>query len=243
MPQGKLIQRPTMVDRLGGAFGSALDAIRDRMSPQLRQAPIPQEDVLDSYAKRSNHAWNQGMAGWAQPPVAEAAEAMLPTPTPTNVPMRYAPATLDAISQGFSRFGGDVPISSAAKAFVQAGEELPDNIDPYLPAVISLMETGGGRHNVGDYNAFNISGTQNGKRGFVGYPDYETAILGGPNGDVESSGFVGLISEGSPYAKFRETGRLDDFFRSYTPPGEQYGNPSMEQLLDRYARIRRLFVE
>lgn len=147
----------------------------------------------------------------------------------------------DAYRRGFERFKPGIPVMSIADRFAEAASRLPKNIDPYLPAVLALMETGGGEKVVGDNNAWNLSGTQNGKRGFVGYPDFATALLGGDNGGVQSQGFVGTVLNDAPYAKFRNTGNLADFFQVYTPPGEEYGNPSMEELLDRYARLRALF--
>jgi len=142
---------------------------------------------------------------------------------------------------GFSKFGADAPVATASSAFAQAAQQMPSNIDPFLPAVIALMETGGGAKTVAANNAFNLSGIQNGQNGFVSYPDFNTALLGGDNGGVQSQGFMGTILNGPAYSNFRSSGDLADFFGAYTPPGPEYGNPSLEELLGRYQALRSLF--
>lgn len=142
---------------------------------------------------------------------------------------------------GFSKFGADAPVATASPAFAQAAQKMPANMDPYLPAVIALMETGGGAKTVAPNNVFNISGMQNGREGFVSYPDFSTALLGGDNGGVQSQGFMGTLLNGPAYSDFRSSGNLGDFFNSYTPPGPAYGNPSLEELLGRYQALRALF--
>jgi len=178
------------------------------------------------------------------------------SPTPTPVPTYHfdftksQPSTsgqsgrvkASEIEAGLSRFGsGNTPIASASGQLAQAGSQLPSNIDPYLPAVLALMETGGGSRQVGQNNPFNIRGTQGGNTQFINYPDVSTAILGGQNGQDVSKGLLGLLLSDPKYAGFRNSGDLRDFFNVYTPPGEAYGNPSMDQLLSRYAAIRSLF--
>lgn len=155
-------------------------------------------------------------------------ERQTPMPTPGVSPQQ--------IQQGYQRFSQTPPpIAEYAELLAQAGQGLPD---PLLPAVMPLMETGGGNRMVANNNYYNVRGQQNGETKFIDYPDAQTAILGG-NG---SQGFKGLIGENPRYQEYRDSGDLADFFQRYTPPGAEYGNPTMEELLARYAALRLLFT-
>lgn len=142
---------------------------------------------------------------------------------------------------GFNNFGSSVPVASQSGLFARVASALPPKIDPLLPAIISLMETGGGTNNVGMNNPFNIRGTQGGDQQFINYPSLETALLGGQNGPDYSQGLVGTLNNSPYYDKFRSSGDLADFFNTYTPFGAGYGNPTMEELLSRYNSLRSLF--
>lgn len=151
-----------------------------------------------------------------------------------------APSPQD-FQKGFNAFGNNVPVATASADFAQGAQQLPPNVDPYLAAVIALMETAGGSRSAAVNNPFNISGTQDGNQGFINYPDYRTALLGGDNNGTPSRGFTGTILNNPAYADFRNSGNLADFFNTYTPPGAQNGNPTLEELLSRYMQLRQLF--
>lgn len=144
-------------------------------------------------------------------------------------------------ANGFAKFGSNVPVATASGAFSKAASMLPPTVDPYLPAIIALLETGGGANAVANNNAFNISGIQNGQQGYVSYPDYTTALLGGNNNGDQSQGFIGTLLNNPAYAPFLKSGNLADFFKVYTPPGAQYGNPDLPTMLNNYAQLRSLF--
>lgn len=160
---------------------------------------------------------------------------------PNNSLVTPRPSANDYMA-GFSKFGNSgAPIATQSASFAEAAKRLPDNIDPFLPAVIALMETAGGSRQVANNNPFNIRGQQNGTLKFIDYISPEVALLGGDNNGVQSKGFIGQLLTNPAYANFLKTGNLSDFFNSYTPPGPAYGNPSMEELLARYSNLRSLF--
>lgn len=166
-----------------------------------------------------------------------------PTQTPQVPPISQigqngTPITADQILSGFNRFAPDTPAATQSAEFAKLGQSMPQGIDQLLPAILSLMETGGGKHTVGSNNWLNVRGSQGGKTQFINYPDLNTALFGGQNGPDVSGGFSGLINSPT-YSDFRQSGKLEDFFKHYTPPGE--GNPSLQELLDRYNTLRMLF--
>ena len=163
-----------------------------------------------------------------------------PTPTPTLTPKPKG-YTADQIKDGLTKFGPTTPLIDSADDLATAVSKMPKGVDPLLPVVVSLMETGGGQKMTAENNPFNLRGEQYGRRKFIDYPDIKTSILGGDNRGVKSKGFTGTINEHPSYAQFRKTGNLEDFFSSYTPPGKEYGNPTMPELISRYQQLRSLF--
>ncbi len=145
-----------------------------------------------------------------------------PTPTP-------APSMSDRIRSGLLKYQADIPAATLSSELAQAGMGLPD---PFLPAVMTLMETRGGQDMATPNNLFNIGPG-------IEYDDPRTSIIGG--GERNQKGFEGIMREGGLYQPYRDSGRLEDFFSVFTPPGEQYGNPSMEELLKRYQLLRAYF--
>ena len=162
-------------------------------------------------------------------------------PTPSPVPTQRPLPSADVFSEGFNKFAPNVPVANYSSDFATAAGKLPPTIDPLLPAIMALIETSGGVHSAAANNPFNIKGIQKGKTKFIDYPDISTALLGGQNEDIVSSGLVGQLLNNSSYGKFRETGNLEDFFNSYSPPGPEYGNPSIDKLLGDYNSLRALF--
>ncbi len=164
------------------------------------------------------------------------AQAAEPTPQVNSRPTAADSQT------GFSKFGnGGAPIATQSAQFAEAGNRLPTNIDALLPAIIALMETGGGQRQVGTNNPFNIRGIQDGTTKFINYSSPGVALLGGDNNGIQSKGFIGQILSNPAYSDFRASGDLADFFKVYTPPGPQYGNPSLDELISRYQTLRSLF--
>lgn len=153
------------------------------------------------------------------------------SPVPDNPMSQYNPQEQAAtrISQGMQKFSPDtVPMATMSSELSQAGQGLPDEL---LPAIIGLMESGGGQH-MKNNNPYNIGPG-------IKYPDLRTSIIGG--GDKNQKGLKGLLREGGPYQKYRDSGKLEDFFNTFTPPGIENGNPSMEELISRYKKLRLLF--
>lgn len=148
-----------------------------------------------------------------------------------------APSANDFL-QGFNNYSPNLPIASQAGLFSQAAQRLPANVDKFLPAIISLMETSGGQNMSAPNNFFNTYGTQNGQNGLISYPNLATALLGGNNSGVPAQGFVGNLLNNPAYQPYLNSGNLSDFFNVYTPPGAEHGNPTLPQLMSRYNTIR-----
>lgn len=163
-------------------------------------------------------------------------DAPTPTPTPMQAPTmpqedQYNGGSIDpsVIAQGFQKFSATPPpVASMSSEIASAGEGLPDEL---LPAILALMETGGGKHMASKNNPYNLGPG-------IEYPDLKTAIVGG--GPRDQKGFKGVI-HGGLYDKYKESGKLEDFFNTFTPPGPEHGNPSMEELIQRYHSLRSLF--
>jgi hypothetical protein len=167
----------------------------------------------------------------------------LGNPPPVPVSQQKSIPKPAVFQNGFTKFNEEAPVATQSAIFAKAAKQLPSNIDPLLPAIIAIMETGGGSKLAANNNLFNLRGTQDGQNKFIDYPSMETALLGGKNRGVESQGFIGTILNNPSYSKFRSSGDIADFFKVYTPPGSQYGNPTLEELISRYHSIRTLFPE
>ena len=156
--------------------------------------------------------------------------------------------TADDILRGLTSFAGNnaqVPLATQAAQLAEAGNRLPD---PYLPIVLALKETQGGRDVVnrannggaagaGMNNAWNIM--YGGK--LIDYPDYETALMGGGNWGVNGAPQQGLLGTltGGLYDNYMRSGNLEDFFSTYSDPS--VGNPPMEKQVADYMYLRSLF--
>lgn len=163
-----------------------------------------------------------------------------PAPVVSPPPARSLP-NAGTFAQGFANFGGNPPVATQSGQFAQAAGALPEKVDPLLPAIIALMETGGGKNLTAANNPYNIRGIQNGRSKFIDYPSLATALLGG--GADNSQGFSGLVGSNPLYENYRQSGDLADFFNVFTPPGKEYGNPSLLDLILRYNAIKSLFPE
>lgn len=148
-----------------------------------------------------------------------------PTPTPTPDPLKQR------IDQGMQNFSvPPPPVATLSGQLAEAGQQLPD---PLLPAILSLMETGG----------LNPSQTQTLNNMFnigpgINYPQPETAILGG--GSNNQQGLLGTLLNSGYYDGYLQSGDLRDFFRHFTPSSDPR-NPNQDQLIQRYNMLQSLF--
>jgi hypothetical protein len=156
-----------------------------------------------------------------------------PVPQPTQSP---APNNLeDVIKKAYAAYGNP-PVATLSAQLAKAGEGLPD---PYLPAINALKETGGGRKLKYSNNFMNIlaPGQQN-------YPNPESNIFG-EEGDNRYS-FAELLKT-APYAPYRESGDLADFFKVYTPDRDRNGvrntNPTIAEQVALYNELRKQYFE
>ncbi len=135
--------------------------------------------------------------------------------------------------------GPDLPILQHLALLINAGNQLPQNIDPLLPIILAIRETQGGKYNKGQNNPYNIRGEQLGQTSkFIDYPSLDVATMGGynPMGNVNSQGLTGLIGQNNIYSDFRNSGKLQDLFAHYSPPSDSNG--SLDQQAGNYDWIR-----
>jgi hypothetical protein len=125
--------------------------------------------------------------------------------------------------------GSRVPITDNIDLFVRAAKEFQaKGMDPYLPVILALRETQGGRDNekggiTGKNNVFNIRGQQGGATKFVDYPSLEVAMFGGQNGQDVSQGLTKLITENDIYSDYQNTKDIKDLYKKWSPPEDNNG--------------------
>ena len=125
-------------------------------------------------------------------------------------------AGLDSYSKN-SGFENPLATASAEMATSALDNNLPD---PYLPATMNIMETGGSKNMAQPNNYFNW--------GTKPKPDINTAITRMVEGVGNPDGL---------YKNYLQSGEMSDFFKTYTPSTDP-NNPALDTLLGRYTNIR-----
>lgn len=206
--------------------GKTASTITDLFAPKSSGYISPIQDIDDFHKTKSTQRVIPPQ-GWPGSQPAQQAPQRAVQGARTMQPVSDLERNIQA---GYNRYSNpQVPVATLSAQLAEAGSQLPD---PYLPAVLALMETQGLRQARTPNNIFNVGPD-------FDYPDPETAILGG--GPRNQMGLIGLLTKSGLYDDYMQSGDLTDFFDTYTPPGEEYGNPEMEQLLERYYSIRDLF--
>lgn len=149
-----------------------------------------------------------------------------PAPTPTPNPI------LEALKKGMetgfinysAKSGYDNPLATMSAEMAQGAvnSNLPD---PYLPATMNLMETGGSKNMASENNYFNYGSNPK--------PDAQTAI------DRVYQG-IGNTGDNGLYKDYLKTGNIGDFFKRYTPSSDPR-NPNQEALIETYNKLRQYF--
>jgi hypothetical protein len=258
-----------------GALGRSLtpDPIEHMISSHFGQnlkANIPtqpQKEVVNTKFGAIPYQGPKGLTAHAAEP------SPIPTPTPTPSPtmqptpmptaQAYGQLTPQMLQQGISKWAngntGNVPIMQHLQAIAQAGNDFAARgLDPYLPVVMSLRETGGGRdlfipnannkpETKGNNNVYNIRnirdkqgniiGQPNNPKQFINYPSIETATLGGDNNGEHSGGFEGQIFDN--YGAYLKSKAMEDFFNQYSSPSD--GNGSLPEQVKNYQFIKDYF--
>lgn len=175
----------------------------------------------------------------ANAPAKKTAVTITPTPGGANAQVLSAQTKrkpsgyetiLSNLQKGFAKYGNP-PIASHAADLAQLGYEVAQKGgDPYLPAALTLKETGGLSY--GPAQAINNpAGIGPG----IKYPDLTTAILGGGTSGINGGpqkGMRGVLFNGL-YDDYYKSGNLQDFFKHYTPadaPG--HNNPSYNEQIN-----------
>lgn len=164
-----------------------------------------------------------------RPQIRAAAPPIPLTPTPTPDPNAVLS---EAIKQGFLRYGPNTPAATLSGQFARAGQGLPD---PYMPAVLALKETSGGKNMTHDNNLLNI--LFQGGMGNSGYENPQDGIVGGDG----HRGFPGVIHSGA-YDNYLKSGNLREFFQHYTPYSPGGSNPPYDQQIQQYNQLRSYFT-
>lgn len=166
------------------------------------------------------------------------------SPIPPNQAQGYVGVpSPDKIKEGLLKFNPQTPMASESANIYQAMGKMKDNpnVDPTLVLTRALAETGGGmdfqNRDTGKNNLYN---TMPGGK-LINYPDMKTAMLGGDNPEygTQSHGFVNLILKSPAYAKYRQTGNIDDLNAVFSPPNS--GNPSLDKQRQNMEALRRYF--
>jgi len=198
-------------------------AAKDAKYEELHQFKVQKEQlsVIEKLMK---------MLGLNEPTVAGAStetkasnEASPATPTATPTPDKAAIAA--AIAEGLKAYGAksgfENPLATASARM--ADQAVNNNLpDPYMPAAMNIMETGGSKHMAQPNNYFNW--------GTNAKPDINTAIDRMVQG-VGNTGDTGL------YKDYLQSGEMADFFKKYTPSTDP-NNPALDTLLGTYTNIR-----
>lgn len=163
-------------------------------------------------------------------------------PTPTPAPKRPIPAVniiKQNLDKGFKKYGSP-PIATMSAALAEVGHEVAQRGgNPYLPAALTLKETGGLKH-VPAQKINNPAGIGPG----ISYPNLDIAIRGGGTGGVNGAPQKGMrgVLQNPAYDEYYKTGNLVDFFKRYTPQ-ESHNNPSYAKQIELTNQLLRLFEE
>ena len=215
------------------------------------QSPPPQVDtnaltqmlkgLLSKFGGESTHSFRKpGFEDMGMPQAQT--DQPTATPTPSAMPNPQAsPIGMDRerLAQNISnKWGADTPLLKDLELYMQAGNQLPGDMEKLLPIALALRETQGGKDlldpakmkdsesGLGDNNVFNIRNEQ-GK--FQNYPDLKTAILGNLEQGGESGGAYGLLAGTKPkskyiYEDFRKSNDYKDLFKKWSPPSDKNGD-------------------
>lgn len=122
-------------------------------------------------------------------------EATQPTAEPTPTPL--PDPRIEIVAERLAEEGS--PLTDKANVFVNCGSD--NNVDPYLLVGITNIESSFGKHACGG-NAW----------GWASCKVRHSSLEAGCQSVAEG------IATASPYAKYRQTGRIEDLANSYCPP-------------------------
>ena len=184
-------------------------------------SPLPEPDrsgFLNTLRQGAMDVW-EGLKSKIQTPFGQVTQNPVASPLPEPKPSPAPIPMQEKFSQGFTQYGSDLATSSGQFAKQAQANPIPD---PFLPAVLALMETSGGKNQKYAFNPFNW--------GMQDMPNLDSAI---------EKVYSGIAKRFPYYQKYLQTGDLYDFFKHYTPDVE--GNPKPEELVQRYTELRKLF--
>jgi hypothetical protein len=175
------------------------------------------------------------------------------TPVPTPVP---TPSSFQNLIQlGLNQFNPAAPLASQSAELARAAETIKNSgtkVDPLLPVLLAMRETRNGldlahetRQKGGAYegvnNVYNFHDTTRPGK-FVNYPDFNTAINGGPNPEygMDSQGLVNYLLSSDKMANYRQTGNLNDFNQVFTPQSDN--NPDFATLTAQLEELKKKYL-
>jgi hypothetical protein len=238
------------VKKWGSAFGINLGG-----QPKQMVSPLPENDTLDTPGKSFYVAQNQAREQAAKMPkenfsatlkypewMANRAPATAVKGAMTQKPMQTSAGyqqILNNIQRAFKQYGNP-PIATQSAQLAQLGEEFQKRGgNPYLPAALTIKETGGLKHQPAQV-INNPAGIGPG----IKYPNLETAILGGGNSGINGGPQKGMkgVLLGGLYDEYLKTGNLLDFFKVYTPENV-HDNPSYKDQIQLMNQLLSMFQE
>lgn len=213
-----------------------LNTIRNNLTGFFNQSARSGQGFLDNLFQTDPIVFTKPSPPTPAPNIQVRSSRPTPSPSPASIPAPSSrtfnrdPQELEKrILLGLASAGfGSAPANRLAPQFAQVGAQLPPKVDPFLPVILALMESGGGQYLSSPNNLFNIG------PGFS-YPSLEVALMGG--GPQNQLGFQGLLRPEGLYQDFLNSGDLGQFFNKFTPSSDPL-NPSQAQLVQRFNTLR-----
>lgn len=209
-------------------FGQWLNnAIKTVTGTQSAVSPLPGPNTLMRNIKPQNAV--QPMVAPMRQPIAPSpqatptsipplqrfapvARAAAPSPSPTPVPSNPNQALIDAYKKGFEYYGNP-PAATLAAQMVEESQKYPIfKKFPFLPAAISILESGGGKNMSDKQKPYNM--TSWGINLPKGYFNPSSV------NEVVSKTISGVGQRTPAFQKFRDTGNLNDLADVYAPKSD-----------------------
>ena len=236
LPQGEVLDKPVLRNYVANNQARE-EAARGAQAPQQNYAPVAPPSIGDIFTDlftSQDEKTLQGHKFGTNPPaqitpgapglnfgglIQAVKGGIAPSPqpiqggiTPTATPAPQSNIA-EAIKRAYEMYNPHAPLATLSGELAAAGEGLPD---PFLPAIVGMKESSGGTHMTYPNYPLNILAP-----GQYDYPTIQSNISGGP-GDQRLS-FKELLQT-NPYADYRASGNVADFFKRYTPDTDSSGN-------------------
>lgn len=206
--------------------------------PQQPQQTFDQFQASKGFFKGPDGVYRQVGQSPAPTAAPSVMGATTPVPSPSPSSTSFSP---DAIKAGILNWSGgktNVPVLNNVNDLYAAGQQFQKaGLDPYMPTILTLRETQGGRDNTqnptiyGDNNYTNIRNIRDSKTGaiigqpnnpksFINYSSMADALGTTNNGH----GLAHQILNSGLYDNYLKSKNLQDFFKVYSNPSDKNGS-------------------